>query len=59
MALTSVSKQVINKFIEELEVTGFLNEGHLESLKKILHSRDLRKDDIAKLLKIEENDENS
>ena len=58
MALTSISKQVIDKFVEELARTDSLNEKCLESLTKLLHSGDLRKDDIAKLLKEEEGNEN-
>lgn len=59
MATKPISKQIIDEFIEEMSKNKSLKKQHLVSLKELLVSGRFRKEDIVKVLKEEENHENS
>jgi hypothetical protein len=58
MTTKSVSEQIIDEFIAELSKARTLEQPHLDSLKDLLSSGKFKKDDIAKLLREEEENEN-
>lgn len=58
MTTKSVSQQIIDEFIAELSKAKTLEQPRLNSLKNLLSSGKFKKDDIAKLLKEEEENEN-
>jgi len=58
MATKSVSQQIIDEFISELSKAKTLEQPRLELLKDLLSSGKFKKDDITKLLKKEEENEN-
>lgn len=58
MAKKSISAQIVDEFIEGLEKDESIEQDRIDSLKKLLHSGEYRKDDIVKILKEEEKNEN-
>ena len=59
MAIKSVSQQIIDEFIAELSKAKTIEQPRLDLLKDLLSSGKFKKDDIAKLLKEEDENENS
>lgn len=53
MASKSITHQIYEDFIQELEKEGSLDKGMIESLKTLLESHTPRKQDIVELLKQE------
>ena len=58
MTTKSVSQQIIDEFIAELSKNKTLEQPKLDSLKGLLSSGKFKKDDIANLLKEEDENEN-
>jgi hypothetical protein len=58
MTTKSVSQQIIDEFIAELSKNKALEQPKLDSLKRLLSSGKFKKDDIANLLKEEDENEN-
>ena len=58
MATKSISKQIFDDFIEELFKNESIENHRVESLKNLLNSGSVNKDDLIKLLKEEEKHEN-
>lgn len=58
MTTKSVSQQIIDEFIAELAKAKTLEQPRLDLLKVLLRSGKFKKDDIAKLLKEEDENEN-
>jgi len=58
MTTKSVSQQIIDEFIAELSKNKTLEQPKLDSLKRLLSSGKFKKDDIANLLKEEDENEN-
>ena len=59
MTTKSVSQQIIDEFIAELSKTKLLEQPRLDLLQFLLSSGKIKKNDIAKLLKEEDENENS
>jgi len=58
MTTKSVSQQIIDEFIAKLSKTKILEQPRLDILQLLLSSGNINKNDIAKLLKEEEENEN-
>lgn len=58
MVKKSIAKQIIDEFIEELQNKRVVDGQCLDSLKELLDSGNLKKDDILRVLKEEANHEN-
>jgi hypothetical protein len=58
MTTKSVSQQIIDEFIAELSKAKTIEQSRLDSMKDLLNSGKFKKDDIAKLLKEEKENEN-
>ncbi len=58
MTTKPISQQIIDEFIAELSKSKILKPPKLESLKVLLISGKFKKDDIADLLKEEQENEN-
>jgi SOS response regulatory protein OraA/RecX len=59
MAIKGIPKDIIDEFIEKLSEDKSIDEQRLSSLKKVLYSEDVKKEDISKVLQEEPNDEDS
>jgi len=59
MAIKGISKDIIDEFIDKLSEDKSIDEQRLSSLKKVLYSEDVKKEDIIKALQEEPNDEDS
>lgn len=58
MATKPISQQIVDEFIAELSKNKTLEQPQLNSLKILLNSGKFKKDDIGKLLKEEDQNEN-
>ena len=58
MAIKSISSQIIEEFTKKLSTDKFMTSTLIHSLNELLQSGDFKKDDIVKLLKEENKDEN-
>ena len=59
MAIKGISKDIIDEFIDKLSKDRTIDEQRLSSLKKVLYSEDVKKEDIIKVLQEEPNVEDS
>ena len=59
MAIKGISKDIIDEFIDKLSKDKSIDEQRLSSLKKVLYSEDVKKEDIIKVFQEEPNDEDS
>ena len=50
MAIKGISKDIIDEFIDKLSKDRSIDEQRLSSLKKVLYSEDVKKEDIIKVL---------
>ncbi len=59
MAIKGIPKDIIDEFIDKLSEDKSIDEQRLSSLKKVLYSEDVSKEDIVKVLREEPNNEDS
>lgn len=59
MAIKGISKDIIDEFIDKLSKDESIDDQRLSSLKKVLYSESVSKEDIVKVLQEESNNEDS